>query len=185
MSAAAPGGGSGPRIIAGELGGRRLRSPRGGEVRPSAERTREAIFSMLGPLGGELVLDLYCGTGAFAVEALSRGAAAATLVDTAPELAEANVEQLGLGERCEVSGLDAITFLERDQSSYDLVFCDPPYRLADRLARDLDRLLPDRLRPGARVIVESASSRPLRLALPLLRERTYGAAAVSIHGAPA
>lgn len=185
MSATAAGGRGGPRIIAGELGGRRLRSPRGSDVRPSAERTREAIFSMLGPLDGELVLDLFCGTGALAVEALSRGAAAATLVDTAPELAEANVEELDLGERCQVSGLDAVRFLERDESTYDIVFCDPPYRLADRLARDLDRLLPDRLRPGARVIVESASSRPVRLALPLLRERTYGAAAVSIHGAPA
>ncbi len=174
--------GGGLRIVSGEFGGRRLISPAGETIRPSAERTREAVFSMLGPLDGERVLDLFCGTGAYGLEALSRGAAAATLVDEQIETAAANVAELGLDGRCELAASDALAFLDRDVSTYDLVFCDPPYRLADRLGPDLDRSLPDRLRPGARVIVESSSARPLRLSMPVLRERTYGAATVSIHG---
>src|SRR6202044_3100231 len=71
-------------VIAGELGGRTLTAPRGGATRPTSDRVREAVFSILGDLSGADVLDLYTGSGALAIEALSRGAASATLVDSAP-----------------------------------------------------------------------------------------------------
>src|SRR5580765_1206989 len=85
------------RVIAGELGGQRLVAPRGWKVRPTSDRAREAIFSVLGErVVGAAILDLYCGTGALAIEALSRGAAGATLVDRDTRAALGNVERLGL-----------------------------------------------------------------------------------------
>jgi 16S rRNA (guanine966-N2)-methyltransferase len=171
------------RVVAGELGGRRLASPaRSAEVRPTSDRVREALFSILGDVSGARVLDLFAGTGALAIEALSRGAAEATLVDSATRPARRNVAALGLGDRAEVVRADARSFLRRGQGRFDLVFCDPPYRLADRLGPELDQLLPARLAPGARVIVESAARRPLELQLPLLRERAYGDTLIRLHG---
>ena len=171
------------RIVAGELGGRRIRAPRGGLVRPTSDRVRESLFSILGEVAGFDVLDLFCGTGALGIEAISRGAAAATLVDTAIGSAARNAADLGVGPRCRLVRGDSRTFLGRDGPDYDLVFCDPPYRLARRLAPDLDRLLPHRLRADARVIVETAVGEPLELgALPLLDERAYGATLIRIHG---
>ena len=94
----------------------------------------------------------------------------------------ANVEALGVSDHCEVVRGDAIRFLGRDPGSYDLVFCDPPYRLARRFASELEELLPDRLRAGGRVIVESRAVDPLELGLPLLDSREYGSTAIRIHG---
>lgn len=168
------------RIVAGELGGRRLSSP-GGEVRPSAERTREAVFSMLGEVSGT-VLDLFCGSGALGIEALSRGAERATFVDTDLDTVRENVLGLGIADRSELVRSDATRFLAIDRACYDLVFCDPPYRLADRLGPELRKLLPARLREGARVIVECSPEQPLELRLRLLRERRYGSALVRIYG---
>lgn len=177
-------GGRGLRITGGELGGRRLHSPpAGADVRPSTDRVREALFSMLGPLSGA-ALDLFCGSGALGLEALSRGAARARMVDVHSQLARRNVAELGLEGRCEVITADALEFLRRDRDRYDLVLCDPPYRLADRLGPELDKLLPDRLREGARVIVECSPERPLELELPLQRERRYGSTLLRIHEAP-
>ena len=97
------------RISGGELRGRRLRGPRrGSEMRPTTERVREAVFSILGDVGGARVLDLFCGTGALGLEALSRGAASAVLVDSDPALAQRNVEELELGDRAEVVRSDAL-----------------------------------------------------------------------------
>jgi 16S rRNA (guanine966-N2)-methyltransferase len=114
------------RVVAGELGGRRLASPRGHSVRPTADRVREALFSILGNVAGARVLDLFAGTGALAIEALSRGASSAALVDTDLRTARRNVDGLGLGERCELVRSDALRHLRRDEGEYDLVFCDPP-----------------------------------------------------------
>ena len=95
------------RVIAGELKGQRLVAPRGWKVRPTSDRVREAIFSALGErVAGARVLDLYCGTGALAIEALSRGAARAVLVDRDTRPALGNVERLGLGERAELVRAD-------------------------------------------------------------------------------
>ena len=100
------------RVVAGELGGRRLISPPpGAAVRPTADRVREALFSILGDVSGAGVLDLFCGTGALAIEAVSRGASRAVLVDSDPGLARRNVDALGLADRCAVEGEDAIRYL--------------------------------------------------------------------------
>ncbi len=173
------------RIVAGELGGRRLQAPKGDAVRPTTDRVREALFSILGDVEGLDVLDLFCGTGALGLEALSRGAGAVTLVDTDVRPAEANAEQLGVLDRVELIRSDALVHLRRDRREHDLVLLDPPYRIARPVAPDLSELLPSRLRAGARVVVESASSEPLELdesVLPLQDERRYGATAIRIHG---
>jgi 16S rRNA (guanine966-N2)-methyltransferase len=171
------------RITGGELGGRRIKVPRS-KVRPTTERVREAVFSMLGDLTGVRVLDLFCGTGALAIEALSRGAAEAVLVDTHPVAARRNVESLGLGERARAVRGDAARFLKRaEPGSFDLVLCDPPYRLADRLAAELDPLIRAALAEDGRVMVETSPDRPLPLDLPLLRERSYGDTLIRVHGA--
>ena len=170
------------RVVAGELKGRRLASPpRGADVRPTADRVREAIFSMLGDVGGARVLDLYCGTGAMAIEALSRGAAAATLVDVSIALAERNVADLGLAERCRLERSDALRFLRRDQGRYGLVLCDPPYRLADRLEGKLETLIAPRMERSGLLVAESAARRPLRIRLPARAERTYGDTHVGVY----
>jgi 16S rRNA (guanine966-N2)-methyltransferase len=169
------------RVVAGELRGRRLWAPRGAAVRPTADRVREAIFSILGSVEGARVLDLYCGTGALAIEALSRGSESAVLVDTDVRATARNVEELDLSERCRLVRADVIRHLRRDEGRYDLVFCDPPYGLADGLAPDLDPLVARRLARGGRVITESGARRPLKLTLPVLVERRYGDTLVRVH----
>jgi 16S rRNA (guanine966-N2)-methyltransferase len=171
------------RIVAGELGGRRLQGPprRSAAVRPTSDRVREALFSILGDVAGARALDLFCGTGALGIEAVSRGARSATLVDTHTSLVRRNVAELGIGDRCEVVRTDVREFLRRERRRFDLVFCDPPYRLADRLEGDLDSLMPKRLAPGGRLIVEGAALRPLRLTLPAVIERRYGDTLVTIY----
>ncbi len=177
------------RVIAGELKGQRLVAPRGWKVRPTSDRAREAIFSVLGErVTGAGVLDLYCGTGALAIEALSRGAARATLVDRDTRAALGNIENLGLGERVELVRADVSRWLAgrsegADAPLFDLAFIDAPYRLADRVGQELDTHLPRLLSEGGRAIVESGARRPLRIeSLPRLRQRRYGAADVSIYG---
>lgn len=176
------------RVVAGELGGRRLVAPRGWRVRPTSDRVREAIFSALGDVAGARVLDLYCGTGALAIEAISRGAAEATLVDRDIRAALGNVRNLGLQDRIDLVRSEVVPWLKRpasagppDDPGFDLVFVDPPYKLADRLAPELDLHLPRRLAEGGRVIVESSARRPLELSLPVLRERRYGGTMVTFH----
>jgi 16S rRNA (guanine966-N2)-methyltransferase len=172
------------RITGGELGGRRIRVPRGArELRPTTERVREAVFSILGDVSGNRVLDLFSGSGALAIEALSRGAAEAVLVDTRPATARRNVESLGLEDRARTVRADAARFLRRaDEQSFDLVLCDPPYKLADRLAADLDPLIRRVLAERGRVVVETSPDRPLPLELQLLVERRYGDTLIRVHG---
>lgn len=172
------------RVSGGELRGRRLAGPRrGDEMRPTTERTREAVFSMLGDVSGARVLDLFCGTGALGIEALSRGAAEATLVDSSPGLAQRNVDDLELAGRARVVRSDASGYLDRTpEASFDLVLCDPPYALADRLVQDLDPGLRRALAPGGRLMLETAPGAPA-LSLPLVTERAYGDTLVRIHSA--
>ncbi|HVW46240.1 MAG TPA: RsmD family RNA methyltransferase [Solirubrobacterales bacterium] len=174
------------RVIAGELKGQRLVAPRGRQVRPTSERVREAVFSTLGErVEGAVVLDLYCGTGALAIEALSRGAARATLVDRDIRPALGNVERLGLAGRADLVRADAGSWLASASAQaerFDLVFVDAPYRLAPDLAAELDRHLPGVLAPGGRAVIESGARSPLAIAsLARLRQRRYGAADVSIY----
>jgi 16S rRNA (guanine966-N2)-methyltransferase len=175
------------RVIAGELKGQRLVAPRGWKVRPTSDRVREAIFSALGDVSGARVLDLYCGTGALAIEALSRGAARAVLVDRDIRPALGNIERLGLTDRGELIRSDAPRWLESQTlppaRRFDLIFIDAPYRLADRVGQELNTHLPRLLVPGGRAIVESGARRPLRIdSLEPLRQRRYGAADVSFYG---
>lgn len=176
------------RVIAGELKGQRLVAPRGWKVRPTSDRVREAVFSALGDVGGARVLDLYCGTGALAIEALSRGAATAVLVDRDTRPALGNVERLGLGGRAELVRADAGGWLStRAEASaderFDLVFVDAPYRLADRVGQELNTHLPGLLADRGRAVIESGARRPLRIeSLEPLRQRRYGAADVSFYG---
>lgn len=176
------------RVIAGELKGQRLVAPRGWKVRPTSDRVREAIFSALGEqVEGARVLDLYCGTGALAIEALSRGAEAAVLVDRDTRPALGNVQRLGLAERAELLRADVGRWLGQVSSGsfagkFDLVFVDAPYRLADRVAQDLNTHLPQLLAEGGRAVIESGAQRPLQIdSLEPLRQRRYGAADVSIY----
>jgi 16S rRNA (guanine(966)-N(2))-methyltransferase RsmD len=178
------------RVIAGELKGQRLVAPRGWKVRPTSDRVREAIFSALGDIEGKRVLDLYCGTGALAIEALSRGAATAVLVDRDTRPALGNVERLDLGGRAELARSEVGRWLSSfdegpDVNPFDLVFVDAPYKLADRVGQQLNEYLPRLLAEGGRAIVESGARRPLRIdSLESLRQRRYGAADVSFYGAP-
>lgn len=174
------------RVIAGELRGRRLISPLpGGDetIRPTSDRAREALFSMLGDVAGLEVLDLYCGTGALAIEALSRGAAHATLVDVDMRVARRNVEELGLAERAALVPSDALDFLRSEQGEFALVVCDPPYTLGPLIEAELANLLPSRLSPGGLLAIESAARSPLRIdaaGLEQVRDRRYGAASIQI-----
>jgi 16S rRNA (guanine(966)-N(2))-methyltransferase RsmD len=177
------------RVIAGDLKGQHLVAPRGWKVRPTSDRVREATFSALGErVVGARVLDLYCGTGALAIEALSRGAVSALLVDRDTRPALGNVERLGLSERAELVRADLGRWLaevsdHQTREKFDLVFVDAPYRLADRVEQDLNTHLPELLTPEGRAILESGARRPLRInSLERLRQRRYGAADVAIYG---
>jgi 16S rRNA (guanine966-N2)-methyltransferase len=168
------------RVAGGELRGRRLKAPR--SQRPTTERVREAVFSILGDVGDARVLDLFCGSGALAIEALSRGAARAVLVDTDPRAARANVEALNLGERAETVRADACRWLDRRAGeAFDLILCDPPYGLDDHSRELLSSLVPRALAPEGRAVMESSPDRPLGLELPLARERAYGDTLIRVY----
>ena len=177
------------RVVAGELKGQRLVAPRGWKVRPTADRVREAIFSALGArVTDATVLDLFCGTGALAIEALSRGASEAVLVDRDSRAALGNLQRLGLADRVELVRADAGRWLSGrppESPRFDLVFVDAPYRLADRVGLELEKHLPGLLAEGGRAIVESGARSPLRLgSLESLRARRYGAADVTFYALP-
>jgi 16S rRNA (guanine966-N2)-methyltransferase len=173
------------RIVAGSRGGRRISAPAGSATRPTSDRVREALFSVLGDIGGLRVLDLFAGSGALGLEALSRGAAEATFVDSAQpavKVLRANLAALDL--EAEVRKQDARAFLKNakaDHRAYDLVFVDPPYRLAARLGAELSPLITAVLQAGARVVGESDRRAPLALELPVKDERRYGDTLIRIH----
>lgn len=182
-------GGRRVRVIAGRFGGRVLTAPSGRATRPTGERVREALFSMLGVLEGR-ALDLYAGSGALGIEALSRGAAHAVFVERDPRALaalRANLDMLGLrGGEADVRPMDARAVLRNARvrgEAYDLVFLDPPYRLAAGLGKELSEGIGGLLAPGARVVCESDRRSPLELALPLSRERRYGDTLIRIHTA--
>ena len=171
------------RVVAGEFKGRRLAAPRGTRTRPTADRVREALFSMLGDVGGARVLDLYAGSGALGIEALSRGAASAVFVELDPAALaaiERNLEPLDV--EASVARADALRWLGRAEGPFDLVFCDPPYDCASRLAGPLAERLPVLTADAARIVTESDKRQPLELPFPLLAERSYGDTRIAIHG---
>jgi 16S rRNA (guanine966-N2)-methyltransferase len=170
------------RVVAGRYKGRRLEAPAGLHTRPTADRVREALFSILGPLDGLRVLDLFAGSGALGIEALSRGAAHATFVEDDPRALaclRANLE--AVGAEAVVRGSEALSFLAARPGPYDLVFLDPPYSSAHRLARELTERLPGVLAEDALIVSESDKRNPLTLDLPLEDERTYGHTRIAMH----
>jgi 16S rRNA (guanine966-N2)-methyltransferase len=177
------------RVIAGRLGGQPLIAPKGHATRPTADRVREALFSILVSLGTveqARVLDLFAGSGALGIEALSRGASDAVFVDCAAAAVATirrNLEALGLS--AEVRRQRAVSYLQAARSlprQYDLVFLDPPYGEADALGGELSAALAPVLGPDCRVITESDRRAPLKLDFPLLDERRYGDTLIRIHG---
>jgi 16S rRNA G966 N2-methylase RsmD len=151
------------RVIAGSLGGRRLKAPRGTITRPTSDRVREALFAILGEIDGARVLDLFAGTGSLGIEALSRGAASVMFV-----------ERDALVMRTLKANLGAL-------ETYDLIFIDPPYSQAPGLGPELSVLLAPLLGPAARVVAESDRRAPLELSLGLEQERRYGDTSIRIH----
>ena len=174
------------RVIAGRFGGRRLESPPRAS-RPTSDRVREALFSTLGPLEDLSVIDLFAGSGALAIEALSRGAASAVLVEKdrgAAAAVAANLESLGVaGEATLVRG-DAVAEARRlagEGEAFDLVFLDPPYAEAQAVLSHLEELLPGLLAPGGRIVLECDRRDPPALDLPMVHERRYGDTVIRIH----
>ncbi len=169
-------------------------------TRPTSDRVREAVFAMLGNVEGASVLDLFAGTGALGIEALSRGARSAVFVERdadAVRVLNGNLTALGIApETVEVRRVDALAALHSAsacQETYDLVFIDPPYGrarpapsasgppIADRWGPELSAILPSLLSPGARVVVESDRRAPLELDVALERHRRYGDTSITIH----
>jgi 16S rRNA (guanine966-N2)-methyltransferase len=169
------------RIVGGDLRGRPIRAVAGRSTRPTADRVRQSLFDALGQrCDGLRVLDLYAGTGALALEALSRGAADATLVEQdakATQVVRQNVEELGLAARCTVLRQDVARALAELQGAFDLVFSDPPYAL--RAAQATLDLLASRglVAEGGRVVLERDRREPRPQAPPgfeIADERRYG-----------
>ncbi len=175
------------RVIAGVYGGRPLVAPRGQATRPTSDRVRESLFSILADVEGARVLDLFAGSGALAIEALSRGAGEATLVDSAAAAITAirrNLETLGI--EADVVRQPALQWLQAARNharQYDLVFLDPPYRHASTLGRKLTTALGPILAADSRVVAESDRRSPLELALQALDVRRYGDTLIAIYAA--
>jgi len=174
------------RIVAGTARGRRLAAPRGVDTRPTSDRVRESVFNVLGQFfDGGAVLDLYAGTGALALEALSRGFDRATCVDSdrgAAEVIARNAEACGFAGRVEVIRAPVERAAQRlAAGSYSLAFVDPPYAIGPGKALEsLDRLLA----PGGAAVAEHDARRPpddRYGALVLVDRRTFGATGISIY----
>jgi 16S rRNA (guanine966-N2)-methyltransferase len=168
------------RIVAGAYRGHRIAAPKGRGTRPTSDRVRENAFNLIGPVDDAEVLDLFAGSGAMGLEALSRGAARATFVEQdrdACRVINANLDKLSL--RATVLCQDVLRALQQERSRYDLVLCDPPYDYDDaRLALHLGKLLAD---DG--LLVWETSSRAPAPEVPGLRERTtrtYGSARLTL-----
>ena len=176
------------RVVAGSLGGRKLRSPSSSVTRPTSDRVRESLFALLGPVDGLAVLDLFAGSGALAIEALSRGAASAVLVERdrgAAKVITANLEALDLLEPqarlIQGSAQKALEQAAKAAETYDLLFLVPPYRQPAMLGDDAAKLIGSILAPNARVVTESDRRQPFELALPMIDERRYGDTLIRIH----
>ena len=177
------------RIVAGAWRGRPLVAPPGGTTRPTADRVRQALFDMLlhapwggrGIVEGARVLDVFAGTGAFGLEALSRGAAHATFVEQDPAALaalRANIATCRAQDRCEVLAVDALALPAGEPAG--LVFLDPPYRQGLLPAAIARLQAVHRLAPGAVMVVETARDEPLPAIGELLAERAHGAARLSV-----
>jgi 16S rRNA (guanine966-N2)-methyltransferase len=178
------------RIIAGALKGRRLRTIPGLKTRPTADRTREAVFNILGSaVRGAHVLDLFAGTGAFGLEAVSRGAASALFIEIGREalrVLAANIQACGLSEGVSVIRWDAgrsLNCLSNHEPKFDLVFLDPPYGRGLVMPALVNLHAACCLQNGARLVVEHGARDPFAepgAPYPLRDRRRYGKTLVSL-----
>lgn len=183
------------RVIAGSHRGRRLQGPQGTALRPTSDRVREALFSILGNrLPESRVLDLFAGTGAIGIEALSRGATHVTAVESQAEslkLLRRNVAECELDTLVAVQARTVRQFLTRPDlwtGPYDIVFADPPYDMAYRLENMFESVHATLASPDAWLVVEHASKTvlPAKLGTAAFKKRyPYGDTALSIFSFPA
>jgi 16S rRNA (guanine966-N2)-methyltransferase len=175
------------RIIAGSRKGARIFAPAGVDTRPTSDRVREAAFNLIGPGGleGASVLDLFAGSGAMGLEALSRGAAEAVFVEADRDACRAinrNLEKLGL-DGATVLCQDVLTALRSEAATgkrYDLVLVDPPYEMFSSLQNALIRHLPELLHPDGLLVVETAARDEPELPLAKRTSRRYGGARLTL-----
>jgi 16S rRNA (guanine966-N2)-methyltransferase len=182
-------------VIAGRLGGRTLVAPPGVATRPTSDRVREALFSILGDIAGRRVLDLYAGTGALGIEALSRGAVHATFVEHARPAVRAlrqNIAALSLQAEANILSIRverALSTMPWGPEAFHVVFMDPPYAevkggvLSRALAMAIEHGLCRSIHPHGDVVLEHASSdaSPALPGLQLRDTRTYGDTALSFY----
>ncbi len=173
------------RIIAGSRKGHTIVAPKGLDTRPTSDRAREAAFNLIGPVDDARVLDLYAGSGALGLEALSRGAAQAVFVDSDREACRAierNLDKLRLTGAVIVCS-DAAQALAADAAAgrqYDLVLVDPPYRLFSDVEPVLSRYVPAVLAEDGIVVVETSEREEPDLPLAKRTSRRYGAARITV-----
>ena len=176
------------RIIAGSRKGARIFAPKS-DARPTGDRVREAAFNLIGPVDDMAVLDLFAGSGAMGLEALSRGAANVVFVESdreAQRTIERNLEKLGLKGAALVKQ-DARRALAAEAAAdrrYDLVLVDPPYRMFDSLQPTLAAYLPAVLAEDGVVVVENTKDEHPTLPLPERTSRVYGSVRLTIFEGP-
>ena len=176
------------RIIAGTHRGRRIAAPSGAHTRPTGDRVREALFDLVGPVDGASVIDLYAGSGALGLEALSRGAARCVFAETdraACRVIRRNLEQLGL--EGVVVQRDAGAVLHGEAAGrvrHDLVLVDPPYERWTELEPELAPLLAAVVAPSGIVVIETAARVEPALPLDLVTSRRYGSARLTLFAGP-
>jgi len=186
--ASAKGEDKGMRIIAGNRKGARIFAPKGRSTRPTGDRVREAAFRLIGPVDGATVLDLFAGSGAMGLEALSRGAARAVFVESdrdACRVIERNLVKLELSG-AEIVRTDARRALSNDAAAgrrYDLILVDPPYEEYRQLQKTLAIYLPRLLGADGVVVVETGSRLEPELPLELRTSRRYGSARLTVYDA--
>lgn len=172
------------RIIAGEKRGHRIDAPPGRSTRPTADRVRESVFNIVGPVDGADVLDLYAGSGAMGLEALSRGAAHVVFVERdrdAVRTIEKNLDRLGL--RATLLAHDVVAALSTEKRKYDLVLVDPPYDMYADLEPALARYLPAVVADDAVVVVETDARTQPSLPFAQRTSRKYGSVRVTVYDA--
>ena len=173
------------RIVAGSRKGHRIDAPKGVVTRPSGDRVREAVFSILGPVSAARVLDLFAGSGAMGLEALSRGASSCVFVERdrqAVRVIQSNLEKLRLtGAIVVARTVPAALREERDRGRrYDLVLADPPYDEWAAREPELAELVPAVLADDALVVVETSQHIEPELPLDLVTTRRYGSARITV-----
>jgi 16S rRNA (guanine966-N2)-methyltransferase len=175
------------RIIAGSHKGHTIQAPRGRDTRPTSDRVRENVFNLVGPVDGATVLDLYAGSGAMGLEALSRGATKAVFVERdadAVRAIERNLDKLRLSGT--ILRQDAVTALATEAGShrkYDLVLVDPPYEMYTDVQPQLARYLPALLAADGLLVVETDARVEPELPLTQRTSRKYGQARITIYEA--